>query len=162
MPQLVRLGHVGLHVNDLDTMKDFYSRVVGLHISEDQSEERGNVFFTCNPDWEHHELFMTTGRDVPAGGKVLQQISFHAETLEDVQAYVERLRAEKVPIEHTVTHGFAISVYFFDPEGNRLEIYWDTKVRGHKAFLRPMDTQRPVEEVLAEAKRILAEVPVLA
>jgi catechol-2,3-dioxygenase len=162
MPQLERLGHVGLHVNDLDKMKDFYSRVVGLHISEDQSAERGNVFFTSNPEWEHHELFMTTGRDAPVGSMILQQISFHAPTLEDVQAYVERFRKEGVRIEHTVTHGFAISVYFFDPEGNRLEIYWGTKVRGHKAFLRPLDTQRPVEEVLADAKRILEEIPVLA
>ena len=143
-------------------MKDFYSRVVGLHLTEDQSEERGNVFFTTDPRWEHHELFLTTGRNVPQGSMVLQQVSFRAPALEDVQAYVDRLRAEGVPIEHTVTHGFAISVYFFDPEGNRLEIYWDTKVRGHEAFLRPLDTQRPVEEVLAEAKKILEDIPALA
>ena len=161
MPRLERLGHVGIHVNDLAKMKDFYSRVVGLHITEDQSKERGNVFFTTDPEWEHHELFMTKGRDVPQGTMLLHKISFRAPALEDVQQYVERLRKENVPIEHTVTHGFAISVYFFDPEGNRLEIYWDTKVRGHKAFLRPLDTQRSTEEVLAEAQKILQEIPAL-
>ncbi len=162
MPRLERLGHVGLHCNDLKKMQDFYTRVVGLHLTEDQGDERGNVFLTTDPEWEHHELFLTQGRNVPEGGILLHQISFRAPTLEDVQGYVDRLRKEDVRIEHTVTHGFAISVYFFDPEGNRVEIYWDTKVRGHKAFLRPVDTQRPVEEVLAEAKKILEGIPVLA
>jgi catechol-2,3-dioxygenase len=161
MPKLERLGHVGIHCYDLDKMKDFYQRVIGLHLTEDQAEERGNIFFTTNPEWEHHELFLTKGRDVPQGSMLLQQISFRAPSLEDVQGYVDRLRDAKVPIEHTVTHGFAISVYFFDPEGNRVEIYWDTKVRGHKAFLRPLDTQRPREEVLADAAKILKEIPVL-
>ena len=153
---------MGLHVNDLDTMTDFYTRVVGLHVAEDQSKERGMVFLTSNPDWEHHELLLMAGRDAPRGARVLQQISFKVPTLEDAQEYAERFRQEGVPLEDIVTHGFAVGVYFFDPEGNRLEVYWDTKVRGRKAFRKSIDIQRATSEILAEADEILEQVPTLA
>ena len=162
MPRLERLGHVGMHVHDLDTMKDFYTRVVGLQIAEDQSAERGMVFLTSNPEWEHHELLLMAGRNAPRDSKVLQQISFKVPTLEDAQQYAERFRQEGVPVEDIVTHGFAVGVYFFDPEGNRLEVYWDTKVRGRKAFRKSIDIQRGETEVLAEANKILEQVPSLA
>ena len=153
---------MGLHVNDLDTMKDFYTRVVGLHIAEDQSQDRGMVFLTSNPDWEHHELLLMAGRTGPRDANVLQQISFKVPTLEDAQQYAERFRQEGVPLEDIVTHGFAVGVYFFDPEGNRLEVYWDTKVRGKTAFRKSIDIQRDTTEVLAEANKILEQVPSLA
>jgi catechol-2,3-dioxygenase len=159
MPRLERLGHVGIHVQDMDRMKDFYTRVVGLRIAEDQAAERGMVFLTSNPDVEHHELLLMAGRNVGDDARVLQQVSFRVPSFEDVQEYADRFKREGVPVEDIVTHGFAVGVYFFDPEGNRLEVYWDTNVRGHKAFRRTIDVDRPKTEVLDEADRILANVP---
>ena len=40
--------------------------------------------------------------------------------------------------------------------------YWDTKVRGHKAFAKPIDLERPADQVLAEAEKIVQEIPALA
>ena len=77
------------------------------------------------------------------------------------QEFAEHFRREGVEVEDIVTHGFAVGVYFFDPEGNRLEVYWDTNVRGRKAFRKTIDLARPKEDVLAEADRILDEVPAL-
>ena len=162
MPRLERLGHVGIHVYDIEAMKDFYTRVVGLQVSEDQSAERGMVFLTSNPEHEHHELLLMTGRDAPIGSRVLQQVSFRVPSFEDVQEYAARLHREGVRVEDVVTHGFAVGVYFFDPEGNRLEVYWDTDVRGHKAFRRSIDVERPKAEVMAEAESMLAEIPAVS
>jgi catechol-2,3-dioxygenase len=162
MPRLERLGHVGIHVNDIDTMKDFYTRVVGLHVTEDQSADRGMVFLTSDPEHEHHELLLMKGRTAPRDSMVLQQVSFRVPTFEDVQEFAERFRREGVPVEDIVTHGFAVGVYFFDPEGNRLEVYWDTKVRGRKAFRKSIDVARPKQDVLAEADKILEAVPTLS
>jgi catechol-2,3-dioxygenase len=162
MPRLERLGHVGIHVNDLNTMKDFYTRVVGLHITEDQINERGMLFLTSNPDWEHHELFLIKGRDVPSGSILVHQISFRVPSLEDVQDYVARFKAEDVKIDQVVTHGFSVSCYFFDPEGNRVEVYWDTKVRGRKAFAKPVNLERSKDEVMSDLKEIVEGVPELA
>jgi catechol-2,3-dioxygenase len=150
---------VGLHVSDIHKMRDFYTRVVGLQVSEDQADERGMVFLTSDPEHEHHEVLLMAGRNTGSEARVLQQIAFRVPSLEDVQEYTERFEREGVPVEHIVTHGFAVGAYFFDPEGNRLEVYWDTQVRGHKAFLKPIDVARPKSEVLSEAERILADVP---
>jgi catechol-2,3-dioxygenase len=162
MPTLERLGHIGIHVTDLTKMKDFYTRVVGLHVTEDQIAERGMLFLTSNPDWEHHELFLIKGRGAPPGTVLVNQISFRVPSLEDVQEYVARFKQEDVKIDMIVTHGFSVSCYFFDPEGNRLEVYWDTKVRGRKAFAKPVDLERPVDEVMKDLKRIVDEQPELA
>jgi catechol-2,3-dioxygenase len=159
MPRLERLGHVGIHVQDMDRMKDFYTRVVGLQVAEDQAAERGMVFLTSNPDVEHHELLLMAGRNVGDDARVLQQVSFRVPSFEDVQEYAERFKREGVEVEDIVTHGFAVGVYFFDPEGNRLEVYWDTKVRGHKAFRQTIDVERPKGDVMADADKILADVP---
>ena len=161
MPHLQGLGHVGIHCHDLDLMADFYSRVLGLHIVDDQRESRGFVFLSSHPESEHHEVFLCKGRNVDESAVLLHQVSFRAPELEDVQEYVAILKREGARIEHTVTHGMALSVYFFDPEGNRCEVYWDTQVRGKRAFLKPLDLERPVDAVLADAERLIADIPPL-
>ena len=41
-----------------------------------------------------------------------------------MQGYYRRLRENQVPIDMTVSHGNAIAAYFYDPDGNRCEVYW--------------------------------------
>jgi catechol 2,3-dioxygenase len=54
----------------------------------------------------------------------VQQISFKVKGLDDVRAFHQRLGDAGTRIERTVTHGIACSVYFFDPEDNRIELYY--------------------------------------
>ena len=54
MPEISGLGHVGLFCNDLPKMRDFYARVLGLTIS-DENLERGICFLSAVPDAEHHD-----------------------------------------------------------------------------------------------------------
>jgi len=162
MPRLERLGHVGIHVNDIEKMRDFYINIVGLHLTEDASAERGMVFLTSSPDWEHHELFLVKGRNVPVGSILVHQISFRVPEVVDLQEYLARFKREDTPIDQVVTHGFSLSIYFFDPEGNRVEVYWDTKIRNHKAFARKIDLEQSREAILAETNKIVEEIPALA
>ncbi len=41
MARIESLGHVGIYAEDLMKMRDFYSRVLGLTISDEDLEERG-------------------------------------------------------------------------------------------------------------------------
>ena len=43
------LGHTGLWVYDLPVMRDFYERVMGLTVT-DEDAELGIVFFSARPD----------------------------------------------------------------------------------------------------------------
>ena len=49
MPKVSGLGHVGIYVNDLMGQRDFYSRVMGLEITDEDLEQRKMVFMSANP-----------------------------------------------------------------------------------------------------------------
>jgi catechol-2,3-dioxygenase len=158
MPRVTRLGHTGIYVHDLDTMRAFYTRVLGLTVT-DEDTERGLVFFSSRPEEEHHEFVIMRGRTGPADARVVQQISWHVGSLEDLLEFHRVLQAEGVKVEREITHGIAIAIYFFDPEGNRIEVYWATDKDIPQPFGRPVDLDQPAEAVLAQAESLIAGIP---
>src|SRR3954467_6440126 len=74
------LGHTGFWVHDLEKMRDFYSRVIGLTVT-DEDEERGIVFLSSRPDEEHHEFVLQRGRTAPDGAKLTHQVSWRVDSL---------------------------------------------------------------------------------
>ena len=64
MMSIVGLGHTGLWVQDLEKMRDFYERVIGLTVT-DSDDEQGIVFFSSQPEVEHHEFVLQRGRTAP-------------------------------------------------------------------------------------------------
>ena len=147
MPAISRLGHVGLHVKDLERAKRFYRDVLGLTVT-DEDPGLGVVFMSARPDEEHHELALFGGRNVGADALVLQQVSFRCDTLDDVIGFYHRLREHGVEIDVTGTHGNAITLYFFDPEDNRCEVYCGTGLQARQPYLEGLDFDRPKEEIL--------------
>jgi catechol-2,3-dioxygenase len=149
------LGHVGVHVNDLEAQAAFYRDVVGLTIT-DRDPDVGMVFLSARPDDEHHELLLCAGRTAASDSLLLQQVSFHCSTLEDMIAYNRRLREHRVRIDMVVTHGNAIGIYFYDPEGNRCELYWKTGLAARQPFLEAIDLDQPAEAILARVRDLVA------
>jgi catechol-2,3-dioxygenase len=152
MAQIDGLGHVGIYVHDLMVQRDFWSRVMGLRIADEDLEDRGMVFLSSHPEDEHHEFVLMRGRDVPREGRVIQQVSFKVPTIDDLKEYHARLVAEDVEIERIVSHGNALGMYFFDPEGNRIEIYYRTGYDVPQPHGDPIDMEASVEELLGIAK----------
>jgi catechol-2,3-dioxygenase len=158
MPRVTRLGHTGVYVHDLDKMRDFYTRVLGLTVT-DEDLDRGLVFFSSRPKEEHHEFVIMRGRTGPDDAKVVQQISWHVASLEDLLEFHRTLQAEGVTVEREITHGIAIAIYFFDPEGNRIEVYWATDKDIPQPFGKAVDLDQSAEAVLAQADALIAGVP---
>src|SRR5829696_1101507 len=125
MPRVTQLGHVGVYVHDLPMMRDFYTRVLGLTVT-DEDPERGLTFFSSRPDAEHHEFVIMPGRTAPSDTKLVQQISWHVESVDDLLAFHRVLQEEGVTVQREITHGIALAIYFLDPEGNTIEVYWST------------------------------------
>ncbi|GGN22841.1 VOC family protein [Streptomyces fuscichromogenes] len=150
------LGHTGFWVHDLERMRDFYSRVMGLTVT-DEDEERGIVFLSSRPDEEHHEFVLQRGRTAPDGAKLTHQVSWRVDSLESVIDFHHRFRAEGIEVQQEVTHGNAIGIYFFDPEGNRNEVYLRLERNVRQPFRKTIDLDRSPEEILAEAERLLTE-----
>jgi catechol-2,3-dioxygenase len=153
---IVGLGHTGLWVTDLAAMRDFYERVLGLTVT-DEDEEQGIVFFSSQPAVEHHEFVLQRGRTAPPGSMLTHQISWRVDSVEVLQMYHYRFKAEGVPVQQEVTHGNAYGIYFFDPEGNRGEVYLRIPADVRQPFRKSLNLEQSVEEVNAEARRLLAE-----
>jgi len=151
MAEISGLGHVGLYCSDLPRMRDFYARVLGLTIS-DEDPARGICFLSAAPEAEHHELALVQAREPGQKTQNVQQVSFKVKALDDVRAFYHRLVREGMAIDRTVTHGIACSVYFFDPEGNRIELYYTTPYKVRQPLGEPIDLDEPDEKLLAFAR----------
>jgi catechol-2,3-dioxygenase len=150
------LGHTGLWVHDLAVMRDFYSRVLGLTVT-DQDEAHGIVFLSSQPDREHHEFVLQRGRTAPEGVKLTHQISWRIDSLETLLAFHRRFQAEGVRVQQEVTHGNAYGIYFFDPEGNRNEVYLRVEREVRQPFRKTLNLDQSPQQVLADAERLLAD-----
>ena len=156
VPRISRLAHVGIYVQNLEESVAFYRDVLGLQVTNSEPG-MGLAFLSSRPEVEDHELLLAAGRNVPGGTLMLQQISWRCDSIDDVIAWHYKLRENGVPVDMEVSHGIAIGIYFFDPEGNRNEVYWGTGLQAKQAYLASVDLEAPVEEILAAVKANVAE-----
>jgi catechol-2,3-dioxygenase len=150
-PSVARLGHVGLHVEDLEKEKAFYRDIIGLTVT-DEDPELGMVFMSARPDEEHHELMLCRGRNVGAEARVVQQVSFRCDSLEDVLGFYRRFKERGVKFDVILSHGNAIGIYVYDPEGNRCETYWNTGLKAKQPYGQVLDLEKPVAELMREVE----------
>ena len=154
-PRIAELGHVGLRCHDLDAQLHFYTDVLGLTVT-DHDPGLGIYFLSARPDTEHHELLLAKGRTVPADGRLIQQISFRCPQLEDVIGFYRRLAAAGTRFDMIVSHGNAVGVYFYDPEDNRCEVYWQTGLTARQPFVEHIDLDTDPEELIASIHESVA------
>ena len=148
MPEITGLGHVGLFCDDLRKMRGFYANVLGLTIA-DEDLDRGICFMSAAPEVEHHQLALARAKDPSQKTQHVQQVSFKVGSLDEVRQFYHRLRDAGMKIDRTVTHGIACSVYFYDPENNRLELYYTTPYQVRQPFGETIDLDKPDAELLA-------------
>ena len=149
------LGHTGLWVNDLERMRHFYETVLELHVT-DEDPDLGIVFFSSRPEQEHHEFVIQRGRTADIGVKQTHQISWRVESIDDIIAFHKRFRELGIQVQQEVTHGNAFGIYFYDPEGNRSEVYLRIERDVRQPFRKSLNLDQPVEAIYEEAERLLA------
>ena len=154
------LSHFGIHVTDATRMVDFYTRVLGLLVMDRGALPNGPTltFLSHDPD-EHHQLVLVTGRPPGLEYNVVNQISFKLPTLADLKAMHARAREEGIKEFRIVTHGNAWSVYFGDPEGNRVELFVDTPWHTPQPFAELFDIEAPVDTIVKETEAICRNRP---
>jgi catechol-2,3-dioxygenase len=153
---IAELGHTGVWVYDLDTMRDFYENIVGLTVT-DEDDEHGIVFLSSRPSVEHHEFVLQRGRTAEIGAKQQHQISWRVDSLDDILTYHRRFQQHGVTVQQEVTHGNAIGIYFFDPEGNRNEVYLRIDKDVRQPFRKSLNLDQDQAAIFAEAERLLAD-----
>ena len=120
-----RVGHLVLRVKDVARSRRFFEEVMGFPVVA--QNERGMVFFSTDVKDNHHMLAIMPAKEgaaMPTPDQVgMQHVSFELGSFAELQDAWRLFREKGVPIDHTVYHGITKSVYFFDPDGNRLEVY---------------------------------------
>ena len=143
MPRVTGLGHVGLFVQDMPAMIDFYSNFLGLQVT-DRGEDDRIVFLSARPEVEHHELALAKSTDRHTDP---QQVSFTVGSLADLRTFYSQIKERGYPLSRVVSHGNAFGCYFRDPEGNNVEVYWHTGRLCPQPHGDPIDLEAPDEEL---------------
>ncbi len=124
--QLKGIDHFGINVRDMDRAVKFYRDVLGFELEEDYKPGQGHVeLFAGNV---YLALFETPELDLDAGHEILTRDGYLHWAFEvrpeDFDATLEALKDKGVQFNGKVRqHGSGPSAYFYDPDGNYLEIH---------------------------------------
>ena len=152
--------HVGVYLHDLAQMETFYSTALGLVVTDRGKLPGRELVFMSRDAGEHHQLVLASGRDGAQDIKILNKISFRLETLSDLRTFRDLLSANQdisnlVPINH----GLAWSIYFRDPEGNRIEIFVDSPWYVEQPIADPLDLNLSDDEIAQQTERTYQDYP---
>ena len=121
-----QLGHLVLRVRDLERSEAFYTEVLGLHVT---NKRPGRMVFLSAGDESSHELaLMPVGADAPGPENTrvgLYHFAWEMESFEDLQRLYKHMKEKDVNIGGLGDHGVSMGVYFFDPDGNEIEAFYE-------------------------------------
>lgn len=157
----MKVGHVGLAVRDLDAAVGFYTRVVGLRLTErftypatgagHGTSVTAGAFVRC--DANHHCVSLFSLKDPspddPTARYGLHHIAFELGTPADLLAKHREVQELGVPIASARKGGPGNQPRFYihDPDGNLIEFYWGIDQIGWQGSARAYP---PIQEIVLE------------
>jgi len=137
--KLRRIHHVAYRCRDAKQTVEFYQRVLGMDFVLAIAED--HVPSTGAPDPYMH-VFLDAGMgnvlaffELPHAPEMgrdantpdwVQHIAFELGSLAELDEAERRLRAEGLEVVGPTDHGIFRSIYFFDPNGHRIELTTNT------------------------------------
>ena len=128
--KLERIGHCALRVKDEERSKRFYTDVLGFQLME-EDPGHGGVFMSLPGDGHTIDLVAvdkpeTATADVDdREGVGLIHIAFRVGSYDALKEAYDTLKAHGVEVLRLMDHVSQRSIYFNDPDGNGLEIYYE-------------------------------------
>ena len=121
-----QLGHIVIRVRDLEKSERFYSEVLGLHVT---NKRAGRMVFMSAGDSSSHELALVpVGEEAPGPEETrvgLFHFAWEMDSLDDLKHLYSHMKSSDVKIGGIGDHGISLGVYFFDPDGNEIEAYYE-------------------------------------
>jgi catechol 2,3-dioxygenase-like lactoylglutathione lyase family enzyme len=119
----MKFGHVVLRSGDMPRLRDWYLFVLNARVSFQNDQ----VSFLTYDD-EHHRVgivqFPGIGQ-APGESAGLEHLSFTYRSLGALLATYQRLKARAIEPFWCINHGPTISMYYRDPDGNKVELQVD-------------------------------------
>jgi catechol 2,3-dioxygenase len=120
------LAHVNIYVRNAERSRQWYADVLGLHTYDFRPGRA--AFMSADLEQSHEVALMEVGDDAPGAqkGQVgLNHMAWRMQSLEDLQEIYQRLKDYQVPIDHVSDHGISLGIYFRDPDGNGIEVFYE-------------------------------------
>jgi catechol 2,3-dioxygenase len=149
---LTKIGHVLIAVHDVARSRDFYTRVLGFEVLEDDPDH-GGVFLRIGEGTHVIDLVALPGTQPPPVPQTIAEfrpslgfahVAFPVGSARDLKRAWFELIDRQVRVLAAVDHETQESIYFCDPDGNMLEIYWE-RPDAREIFRRGRkDQDRPI------------------
>jgi catechol 2,3-dioxygenase len=122
MVAIKKVGHVVLGVRDPQRSIEFYTQALGMdHVNT--LDDMQMAFFSFG-ERDHDIAIIKVPDDQPVGSSGLAHTALEIDGGQvELQQLYDRLKSYGAAVEFTANHIITKSVYFFDPDGNRLEIF---------------------------------------
>jgi catechol 2,3-dioxygenase len=163
----IKISHLGICVEDIEAMRRFYLDILGF-TETDRGETLGLdiVFLSRSPN-AHHQIVLTTGRPpnlgrnliAPMFGPVINQISFELNSLAELRQTYNYLLEKGISDILPANHGTAWSLYFDDPEGNKIEIFVDSDWYCLQPVMEPFDFSNSDSEIITATQKMCEAMP---
>ncbi|HTI15867.1 MAG TPA: VOC family protein [Dictyobacter sp.] len=113
------LGHAALACHDPREQARFYRELFAMQLVG--GSPNGETAFICGRvDEESHEIAFFQAQ--PG----LHHLAFRVASPEELLAAYQAVKARGIALQHSFNHGVSLAIYFPDPEGNLIEVYWAT------------------------------------
>ena len=144
-------SHAVMYVQDLDKALSFYCDVLGFFVTDRGPMGEGMadiIFLSQNPD-EHHQLAMVPTRKDAKPSNTVNHFAFRTPSFDLLKALLKKLEPLQGIKVNPLSHGNTLSLYFNDPEGNGIEVFWDTPWHVAQPQGKVWDTTLDEETALA-------------
>ncbi len=121
-----RVGHLVLNVRDVEVSERFYTELLGFQVAMKMQQPHA-TFLTCGKI--HHDLALFQApqgaEPVKAGQLGLNHFAVQIADLDELKELYQVLKDNGVQVDRAVDHNVTASLYFFDPDGNRIEFFFN-------------------------------------
>jgi catechol 2,3-dioxygenase len=125
MARINKVGHVVLGCRNPQASIAFYTKTLGMELVNFNAELQ-MAFFSFGE--QHHDIaVIKVPDDQPVGSTGLSHTALQIEGGEaELREFYQRLKTHGVQVDFTAEHFLTKSIYFFDPDGNRLELFCES------------------------------------
>jgi catechol-2,3-dioxygenase len=148
MAKISRVAHVALNVKDPQASAKWYSEALGMEIMNYSPEME--IAFVSFGTLDHDIALIKAPEGVATGSPGFSHTAMAIEGgPNELKELYHRVKATGARIDMTADHGLSKSFYVFDPDGNRLEVFYQA-LHGDEAmtFMRDVGAMlEPYQEL---------------